>query len=200
MKHGFNCQGTWKPRPRQFGDIESEYYAWDKQDSGNNAYKHHRKCCEAPTSMYFGSGRTMQTFIIQLPRIFPCTVQFWFYINYFWLWVAFYLDHAILKPPSPRILVYRPLQLVLGSCKCVRAEGTSSLCPQGSQNYFVWDWAFPLNLRYQTRQRLYPRQVAVTRGVVITPWSDFHFWLFLILNFIFNFSIFTYLIKTLKKI
>ncbi len=45
-------------------------------------------------SMYFGS-RTIQTFIIRLPHIFPCTVQFWFRSNFLGLRVAFYLDHAV---------------------------------------------------------------------------------------------------------
>ncbi len=53
-------------RHSQFGDIENEYSEWDKQDSANNADKCRRKCCEACTSMYFGGGRTMRTFIIWL--------------------------------------------------------------------------------------------------------------------------------------
>ncbi len=41
-----------------------------------NADERRRKCFEARTSMYFGSGKTIRTFIIRLPHIFLCTVQF----------------------------------------------------------------------------------------------------------------------------
>ncbi len=84
-----------QPRLRQFGEIASKYYAWNKHDSANNVDECRRKCCEACASMYFGSGRTIHTFIIRLPRIFPCTVQLWFYRNFLWLRVVFYLDHTV---------------------------------------------------------------------------------------------------------
>ncbi len=77
-----------QPRPHQFGDIEREYYTRDKRNSANNADKRHRKCCEKRVNMYFGSGRTIRIFIIRLPCIFPCTVQYWFYIN-FLTWIRF---------------------------------------------------------------------------------------------------------------
>ncbi len=57
--------------------------------------------------------------------------------------------------------------------------------------YLYLDRTYPLNLRYQTRQILYPGQVASYESscdyALVT---DFHFWLFLLLNFIFHFSIF----------
>ncbi len=66
--------------------------------------------------------------------------------------------------------------------------------------YLYLDWAFPLNLHYQTCQRPYPGQVAsyvVNYPLII----DFYFWLFFVLNsIIFHFSICTYSIKTLSRV
>ncbi len=66
--------------------------------------------------------------------------------------------------------------------------------------YFYSDWEFPLNLHYQTRQKLYPGQVTSYKSSRdYTFIIDFYFWLFFVLNSIFHFSVFTYSIKTLRK-
>ncbi len=62
--------------------------------------------------------------------------------------------------------------------------------------YLYLDWTFPLNLHYQTCQRLYPRQVASYKSSRdYTSLTDFYFRLFFVLNSIFHFSIFTYSIR-----